>query len=98
PPRPTPLPYTTLFRSIDAFDLANKNFSEMVSKYVGQQNSSLSSSLRSFDETFAEVTTKLNSSLGNLNVLMNDFIEKMAAIEKYRSEEHTSELQSPYDL
>jgi hypothetical protein len=63
--------------SIDAFDLANRSFSENVTTYHAQQNMSLSNSLKSFDGALAGAVEKLDGGLGNLNIVMNDFIEKL---------------------
>jgi exonuclease VII small subunit len=53
-----------------------------VAKYHSQQNSSLSNSLNSFDDALSGAVEKLDSGLGNLNILMNDFLEGIALVKK----------------
>src|SRR2546426_7722767 len=73
PPRSTLFPYTTLFRSPDAFTL----------------------------ETVSRIVPQKNTQLEGLNATKNGFVTQCEA-EGFRritrSEEHTSELQSPCNL
>src|SRR5256885_3938892 len=77
PPRSTLFPYTTLFRSVNAFN-------QLVLRY---------------QQTVYGVVFRM---LGNpdvaADVTQDAFIAAFRSISTYRSEEHTSELQSPCNL
>src|SRR5256885_3840852 len=86
PPRSTLFPYTTLFRS------GIKKF---------HQNSALPKK-NSKKKPLTKQEKKENHAISSERVLVENVIRKVKIFrvmaEKYRSEEHTSELQSPCNL
>src|SRR5207248_7681221 len=94
PPRSTLFPYTTLFRS----------------QNLDESRFELERERESLDRAIAEAATRLEDMRRELHAaetrwdesrtLLDSWKDRHNAleIEKTRSEEHTSELQSPYDL
>src|SRR5690348_18196253 len=85
PPSSTPFPYTTLFRSAEQLE---KN--QMGSARAGQEQAR--KDLKDL------VDTLKNSRDRNLSRLVKELKKAEADLQKLRSEEHTSELQSPVHL
>src|SRR5207248_10808176 len=88
PPISTLFPYTTLFRSIaDKMQGLVKDINHQV---VKQYN-------RTIHKEFKEVIRKQSLKDYALETIMTELYEWLPTAQ-VRSEEHTSELQSPYDL
>src|SRR5207248_10236114 len=86
PPRSTLFPYTTLFRSL---------FAELTSGERGSRSdASLEESTRLFESTLlSRLLAEQQDNFSDVFRLTDIATERIN-----RSEEHTSELQSPYDL
>src|SRR5207248_11771079 len=95
PPRSTLFPYTTLFRSLSALESTNlpakSNFKghSGLDAMTGKSNFDIAEFIilqliRNFSKSHATVAMLCK------NTVIRNLVE--------RSEEHTSELQSPYDL
>src|SRR5256885_12245904 len=85
PPRSTLFPYTTLFRSLADLQRAEKGLKATLEKAEGREEL-----LRKQEEEFAESSKTLETTRAHLSI-QNEVARK-------RSEEHTSELQSPCNL
>src|SRR5207248_9023563 len=88
PPRPTPFPYTTLFRSEQADEGGCAAGSECF-EVLAEGSSSV-----------AAAWTNGETDAAGLGELAGEPVHAQHAFsaDRGRSEEHTSELQSPYDL
>src|SRR5207249_11042841 len=88
PPRSTLFPYTTLFRSI----------SGRPSSAAGSARTSQPAALKGRDVGSAPAFTTTNVGICRDVCTSCDLIGKRAWLTRTRSEEHTSELQSRFDL
>src|SRR5207248_7560275 len=89
----TPFPYTTLFRS--PYVKANKNYTdgEAICEAVSREHMRFVPA-KSVEQRDIQSWHRVRSRLaGSLTQLATQVRERLS-----RSEEHTSELQSPYDL
>src|SRR5207248_11486078 len=89
PPRSTLFPYTTLFRSMASwaeFETAQPDFARRVRKLMSSRKHLTMATLRSDG----------SPRISGTEVQFSD--EELQIGSMPRSEEHTSELQSPYDL
>src|SRR5207248_11052933 len=95
PPRSTLFPYTTLFRSGIEVELRAEPAAdprhEHADPVLGQAEDP-------GEEVPRDVRALGRRPQGQLAEALVPFGERAAALERARSEEHTSELQSPYDL
>src|SRR5690348_17808933 len=85
PPRSTLFPYTTLFRSVSGKDLANPS----VQRFGG--------SIQAWSGVWTNFANVVDSTGTNTNTVEID-IHVLIVDGAGRSEEHTSELQSPVHL
>src|SRR5207248_9730293 len=97
PPRPTPFPYTTLFRSEDVAKLAEKPPAEARGAALRRPRAWLGFK----SEVLTPELVKAHGLATDQGVRISKVFpgtvgEKVGL--KTRSEEHTSELQSPYEL
>src|SRR5207248_10989768 len=97
PPPSTPFPYTTLFRSRPHVVLA-----AMCAQHVQRPVKLALTRRQMFTLTGYRTPTIQRLRLGadrdgRLTAIAHDVVEQTSTVQE-RSEEHTSELQSPYDL
>src|SRR5207248_10781671 len=94
PPRPPPLPYTTLFRSRYGVGAG----ASRVTAGTLRPHAELEARLAAFKHTESALvfSTGYHANLGLIQTLAED--KRVIYTDRLRSEEHTSELQSPYDL
>src|SRR5438094_3152169 len=81
PPRPTPFPYTTLFRSLAELDHGRADLNPAARRQVGAAD--------------VEIDIEL---VARIRPTVSIPRHRRRCPRVHRSEEHTSELQSPYDL
>src|SRR5256885_15778534 len=94
PPRSTLFPYTTLFRSLaDVFD------SKLSAVQVGDDGCgrSVVANLRFLAVDLVQASAEIGAAAAGLDVLRQLGLDR-PILERIRSEEHTSELQSPCNL
>src|SRR2546425_13040002 len=90
PPRSTLFPYTTLFRSPQMlFGVSNFDRQSIINNTVA-----LAKASRVFDVPLVLSTVKTHNFSGNLWPQVHAVFPTQTPIERSRSEEHTSELQS----
>src|SRR5207249_10951247 len=95
PPTPTPFPYTTLFRSSSVNIAADRAaVSAIEAKLSGVAR------LTNCSETPSRVGVPVSRAASATRTLIriSEFILKGTHLSQHRSEEHTSELQSRFDL
>src|SRR5207248_9040470 len=93
-PRPALVPYTTLFRS-ECWQLALENTTGPTVLALSRQNLMPVRTSASSDNLCSHGGYELVASQGEAKVSL---FASGSEVEIARSEEHTSELQSPYDL
>ncbi|MBU6154132.1 MAG: hypothetical protein KGP28_07505 [Bdellovibrionales bacterium] len=70
--------------TISEFDRTNSSFIEQFNEYNAKQSVVLKQTFDGFDGAMAEAVEKLGSGVGNLNILMNDFLEKLDRVQENR--------------
>src|SRR5207248_10950885 len=98
PPRSTHFPYTTLFRSIqqpNPVDQFSENTNGSSKSAAAQDSPEKNVSPANLTEPATEPATGSTTTIGTTNPPGVGPLDPGASL---RSEEHTSELQSPYDL
>src|SRR5207248_8273536 len=97
PPTPTPFPYTTLFRSGDDVVAAGRSRPE-TEDAAGDEELLVDDPVEQPLRVVVELPRRrLVEDLREL-ALQLPGVEEELPVDVVRSEEHTSELQSPYDL
>src|SRR5688500_19587569 len=88
PPRSTLFPYTTLFRS------------KLRHEKIEGLNKAWNSKFKNFEEAASSSRSAEQTDISDFSVkMLSDWLGLVVGkIRKYRSEEHTSELQSPCNL
>src|SRR5207248_10807442 len=90
PPRPTLFPYTTLFRS--------KGFPALAASTAVKAGTTGAEFLAYKISPEASSTAASNATARRPFLIMSSRSDQFESCAQHRSEEHTSELQSPYDL
>jgi hypothetical protein len=70
--------------TVSEFERSNSGFIERFNEYNAKQKETLKQTFDGFDSVMAEAVEKLGSGVGNLNILMNDFVEKLERVQESR--------------